>query len=203
MRKLKLTMVLMLAVAAVGCVTINVYFPAAAAEKAAQKFIGNVIGDDAAPASSSSSPAPAQPDASSGGMGAALLDLVVPAAHAAGQDADIKISTPAIEALRASMRARFNKSLKPLLDSGAIGFTSNGMVALRDAGSVPLSQRNQVRQLIDSENRDRNDVYKKIAAANGHPEWEEKIRKTFAGEWLKQAHAGWYYQDSAGNWKQK
>ncbi|MGB8633978.1 MAG: YdbL family protein [Rhodanobacteraceae bacterium] len=203
MRKLKLTMVLMLAVAAVGCVTINVYFPAAAAEKAAKKFIGNVIGDDAAPASSSSSQTPAKPDASSGGMGAALLDLVVPAAHAAGQDADIKISTPAIEALRASMRARFNKSLKPLLDSGAIGFTSDGMVALHDAGSVPLSQRNQVRQLIDSENRDRNEVYKKIAAANGHPEWEEKIRKTFAGEWLKQAHAGWYYQDAAGNWKQK
>ncbi len=203
MRKLKLTMVLMLAVAAVGCVTINVYFPAAAAEKAAQKFIGNVIGDDTAPASSSSTQPPAAPDDSSDGMGAALLDLVVPAAHAAGQDADIKISTPAIEALRASMRARFNKSLKPLLDSGAIGFTADGMVALRDPGSVPLSQRNQVRQLIDSENRDRSEVYKKIAAANGHPEWEDKIRKTFASEWLKQAHAGWYYQDAAGNWKQK
>lgn len=203
MNKFKMAMLLMLTVAAVGCVTINVYFPAAAAEKAAQKFIGNVIGDDGAPAPASSSAPAVEPDSDSGGMGAAVLDLLIPAAHAAGQQADIKISTPAIEALRASMRARFNKSLKPLLDSGAIGFTNDGMVALHDAGSVPLSQRNQVRQLIEAENRDRTEVYQKIAAANGHPEWEAKIRKTFAGEWLKQAHAGWYYQDASGNWKQK
>lgn len=206
MRKLKISMVTMLAVVAVGCVTINVYFPAAAAEKAAQKFIGNVIGPeqpDGTPAPASSSKPAGEPEGGSGGMGAAVLDLLIPAAHAAGQEADIKISTPAIEALRGKMRARFNSSLKPLLDSGAIGFTNDGMVALHDAGKVPLSQRNQVRSLIDDENRDRRDVYQKIADANGHPEWEEKIRKTFAGEWVKQAHTGWYYQDAAGNWKQK
>lgn len=203
MKKFNVAMLLMLAVAAVGCVTINVYFPAAAAEKAAQKFIGNVIGDDTGPASASSSEPAIEPDVDSGGMGASVLDLLIPAAHAAGQQADIKVSTPAIEALRASMRARFNKSLKPLLDSGAIGFTNDGMVALHDAGSVPLSQRNQVHQLIEAENRDRSTAYEQIAAANGHPEWNEKIRKTFANEWLKQAHAGWYYQDGSGNWKQK
>ncbi len=203
MKKLKISMMLMLAVVAVGCVTINVYFPAAAAEKAAQKFIGNVIGGDMTPVPASSSEMPVEPDADSGGMGAAVLDLLIPAAHAAGQQADIKISTPDIEALRASMRARFNNSLKPLLDSGAIGFTNDGMVALHDAGSVPLSERNQVRQLIEAENRDRSAAYQKIAAANGHPEWEQQIRTTFAGEWLKQAHSGWYYQDGSGNWKQK
>lgn len=203
MKKFKVTMMLMLAVVAAGCVTINVYFPAAAAEKAAQKFIGNVIGDDTTPVPASSSQAPIGPDIDSGGMGAAVLDLLIPAVHAAGQEADIKVSTPAIEALRAGMRARFNTSLKPLLDSGAIGFTNDGMVALHDAGSVPLSQRNQVRQLIEAENHDRSAAYQKIAEANGHPEWEKQIRKTFAAEWLKQARAGWYYQDGSGNWKQK
>lgn len=206
MQKFKISMTLMLAVAAVGCVTINVYFPAAAAEKAAQKFIGNVIGpeqQDSKPAPASSTEPATEPDAGSDGMGAAVLDLLVPAAHAAGQQADIKVSTPAIESLRAKMRARFNSSLKPLLNSGAIGFTNDGMVALHDAGKVPLSQRNQVRSLIDGENRDRREVYQKIAEANGHPEWGEKIRKTFAAEWVKQAHTGWYYQDANGNWKQK
>lgn len=201
MRTFKLTLVMALAVMAVGCVTINVYFPAAAAEQAAKKFIGNVIGDQngpAAPASTQTPPA----DADGNGMSASVLDLLVPAAHAAEQ-ANIKISTPEIEALRASMRARFNQKLKPLLDSGAIGFTDDGMVALRDAGSVPLSQRNQVRQLIDAENRDRQAVYQKIAVANGHPEWTDKIRKTFAAEWVQQAHSGWYYQDAGGSWKQK
>lgn len=186
-------------VAAAGCVTINVYFPAAAAEQAAQKFIGKVIGDEAAPAGASTAAPPPQAVPFGGGM--ALLDLVIPAAHA--QTPDIKVSTPEIETLRANMQARFRSSLKDLLDAGAVGFTRDGMVALRDASLVPLAQRNQARQAVDAENRDRAAVYREIAKANGHPEWEQQIRGTFAREWVGQARSGWYYQDAAGNWTRK
>jgi len=39
--------------------------------------------------------------------------------------------------------------------------------------------------------------------ANGHPEWEQQIRSTFAAQWVSRAQRGWYYQDQQGNWKQK
>jgi hypothetical protein len=46
-------------------------------------------------------------------------------------------------------------------------------------------------------------LYTEIARANGHPEWEADIRKTFAGRWIANAPAGWWYQDSGGQWKRK
>ena len=39
-------------------------------------------------------------------------------------------------------------------------------------------------------------LYREIAAANGHPEVEADIRTTFAERWVgKAAQSGWYYQD--------
>lgn len=188
-----------------GCVTINVYFPAAAAQKAAEKFIGNVIGSGA-------QAAPAQPASggSSGGGGgegvplaARVIDMLIPAASAAETQPDIKIQTPQIEAIQSRMRARFESSLQPLLDSGAVGFTHNGDVAVHDAAKAPLSQRAQMNATVADENRDRAAVYQQIAIANGHPDWNNRIRETFAKQWIQQAHPGWYYQDAAGAWKQK
>lgn len=49
MRKLVYGLLTMLLVALVGCVTINVYFPEAAAQKAADQFIGTVL-DNTGPA---------------------------------------------------------------------------------------------------------------------------------------------------------
>lgn len=188
-----------------GCVTINVYFPAAAAQKAAEKFIGNVIGPD-------TQNAPAQPaSGSSSGDGgdhgvplaARVLDMLVPAASAAETQPDIKIQTPEINAIQTRMHDRFESTLQPLLASGAIGFTRNGDVAVRDASKAPLSQRAQMNSAVADENRDRAAVYQQIAIANGHSEWAARIRETFAKQWIEQAHAGWYYQDVGGAWKQK
>ena len=51
---------------------------------------------------------------------------------------------------------------------------------------------------------DRNNLYRAIAAANGHPEWESDIRTTFAERWAAQgAQSGWYSQDESGAWKKK
>ena len=46
-------------------------------------------------------------------------------------------------------------------------------------------------------------VYREIAVANGHPEWEQQIRETFARQWVSSARGGWWYQDAGGAWKQK
>lgn len=191
-----------------ACVTINVYFPAAEAQRAAEIFVEDVMGT---PAGGEASPRPE-------GGSSAVLPAAAPAlvrvwrfdpvgffigsAHA--QDAvDIRIRTPAIQAIQQRMAERFSSTLAPLFESGALGFGNDGLVVLRDPARVPLAQRTAAAQAVADENRDRRAVYREIAVANGRPEWEEAIRQTFAREWIAQARPGWWYQDGAGVWKQK
>lgn len=190
-----------------GCVTINVYFPAAAAQKAADKVISNIMGpaaEDASPAPASSAPPssgasdPAQPQP----LAVVILDALIPAANAA-EPANLDVQTPAIEAIEARMRTRFQSVLQGLYASGAIGLTHNGDVAMHDASKVPLAERSRATQAIAAENSDRADLYKQIAVANGHPEWTQRMREAFAKQWISRAHSGWYYQDASGNWQRK
>ncbi|MDE2246786.1 MAG: YdbL family protein, partial [Xanthomonadaceae bacterium] len=146
-------------------------------------------------------PAASTAPAKSGGGLAAVLDLLIPAAHAAAPDMDI--STPEIQSIRASMHSEFESQVEPLLASGAVGFTANGNIGVRDLAAVPLAQRPQVNQIVASANDQRARLYAAIANANGHPEWEARIRAVFAQTWIQEARPGWYYQDRSGAWKKK
>lgn len=178
-----------------ACVTINVYFPAAAAEKAADRIIDDVWGAERG----------APPPTSSLQQGllrvtVGALELIVPAAQAAEPNLDI--SSPEITRLKTQMERRFAE-LKPLLDTGLVGLSADGYVAVRDPAAVPLAQRNAVRTLVGNENADRAALYREIASANNQPQWETQIREVFAGRWIAKAQGGWWYQDSGGAWHQK
>lgn len=187
-----------------ACVTINVYFPAAAAEKAADKIIDDVWGADGQPAKSKKDDQRSALPSRSGDLLLAaahsVLNLMVPAAEAA--QADLNVSTPAVRQLTQSMEERHAR-LKKYYDSGAVGLTRDGLVEVRDQNLVPLPERNSTRKLVADENADRANLYREIATANGHPEWEMDIRTTFAERWASKAAPGWFYQDKDGNWKQK
>lgn len=114
---------------------------------------------------------------------------------------DLEVNTPGVNAIKQSMQAR-HAQLAAHYASGAVGLTEDGMIALRDAGAVPLAQRQAVNALVAAENQDRNALYAEIANANGHPEWQAEIRSTFAQRWIQRAQAGWWVQ-SGGAWKQK
>lgn len=115
--------------------------------------------------------------------------------------ADLEVNTPGINAIKQSMQAR-HAQLAGHYNSGAVGITSDGLIAVRDAASVPLAQRQAVNALVAAENQDRNALYAEIAGANGHPEWQAEIRSTFAARWVQRAQTGWWVQ-SGGSWKQK
>ena len=89
------------------------------------------------------------------------------------------------------------------VDTPAIGLTRDGYIALREPNAVPLPQRQQVNGLVAAENQDRAALYKEISRANGHAEWENDIRTTFAQRWIDKAAGGWYYQNNAGAWTRK
>jgi hypothetical protein len=129
---------------------------------------------------------------------AVLLFSLIGSAWAQG---NLEINTPAIAALQQSMQQR-HAQLAPLYGAGAVGLAGDGNVAMRDASSVPLAQRGQVNALIAAENADRAALYREIARANGHPEWEADVRKTFAQRWMDRAQPGWWVQ-GAGGWTQK
>jgi uncharacterized protein YdbL (DUF1318 family) len=203
----------MLAVLLAACVTVNVYFPAAAAEKAADQIIDTVTGTSGStqPQGSNQTQKPqgstVQPSGLMQGAGNILLaaagnvlELLVPAAQAQGA-ANLDVNTPEIRAVTGSMQARFGQ-LKPYVDSGAVGLTADGHVDVRDANAVPLAERAKVKGLVAEENRDRDALYTEIAKANGHPEWKSDIQTTFARRWIERAAPGTYYQDG-GAWRQK
>jgi uncharacterized protein len=190
-----------------ACVTINVYFPAAAAEKAADKIIEDVWGGDKSSESETkredNKQTAVRDDAGAQRMllatAASVLDFIVTPAQA---QANLNVDTPAIRQLTQSMEAR-HAQLKKYYDAGSIGLTRDGLVQVRDQNLVPLPERNSVRKLVAEENADRANLYREIAAANGHAEWEADIRTTFAERWASKAAAGWWYQDESGAWKQK
>lgn len=206
MRKSLLCLGVLLLTMLAGCVTINVYFPKAAAEKAAGQFIGSVIGpEQPAAATSTASPAAATPSKQpepAPPLATRMAHFLIPAAYAASSP-DLRIHTPALDAIRTRMRQRYEQSLHGLLDQGVVGFTHDGMVAVRDASQIPLAKRAGINNVVAADNRDRKALYREIANANGHPDWEARIRATFAALWVQKAHAGWYYQNASGNWKRK
>lgn len=199
MKKLNTVLILSMLFTLAACVTINVYFPAAAAERAAEKFVGDVLGE---PNEEGSLYNPLDLPANVVLIAAVgLVDFLISDAQA--QQAEIEINTPQINTIKARMAQRQRQHLDSMFDAGAIGFGSDGLVIIRDRSAVPLSERRSLESVVADENRDRKAVYREIAVANGHPEWEKEIQATFAKEWIGNARRGWYYQDSSGAWRQK
>lgn len=183
-----------------ACVTINVYFPAAAADKAADQVIDNITKGTTSPPQGSTTPARSGNDILLAAVGNALYAMI-PAAQAQGAET-LDVSSPAITRISASMAGRWGE-LEKFFASGAIGLTNNGNVEVRDLNAVALPDRATVKRLVSEDNADRAQLYTEIAKANNHPEWEADVRKSFARRWVAKAKPGWYYQDDGGAWKQK
>jgi uncharacterized protein YdbL (DUF1318 family) len=211
MRRLLPIKLLALSCLLAACVTVNVYFPAAAAEQAADRIIDTVTSQPGGNKSNDTTPAKTPPNSRVApkaeqpvllAAAGALLNLLIPAAEAQGSP-NLDVSDPQIRAVTASMQQRFG-DLKKFFDAGVIGLTADGQVAVRDQNAIALADRAVVARLVAEDNRDRATLYAELAKANKHPEWEPDIRRTFARRWVERgAQPGWYYQDAGGKWVQK
>jgi len=205
MARIKSTGLTILLLTSAACVTINVYFPAAAAESAAETIVRDVL---SVPAGDPDETAPLEPETDSllrdnGSFAVMSISRVVALwITPAYAEANINIDTPVIRRLRRSLKQRYVK-LRPYYKTGGAGLTQRGFVTVRNLGTVPLKERSLLKKLVADENNDRSALYKEIARANGHPEWEEDIRKTFARVWINEAQGNVWYQNNQGKWKQK
>ncbi|MDH3511800.1 MAG: YdbL family protein [Gammaproteobacteria bacterium] len=200
MRRIATTFMSLFLVFVVACVTINVYFPEAAAIEAADRIIDKVRGEDADNTTSFVHPGNRRDVSVLLAFAHGVSSFLISDASAQG-DVDFDKPSPEKQALENSLAARF-PSLRPYLDSGAIGLTDAGLLEFRDRSLVPLKDRNSVVQLVAAQNNDWNALYAEIAELNGHTEWQDSIRRTFADRWIAKADRGWYYREG-GVWKQK
>ena len=205
-----------------ACVTVNIYFPAAAAQKLADQVVGEVY----KAAAKGALLAPVAPAVSVPVPPAAPTRSVAPASNAlsmaspyhaasyllamgfsafsgtAEAAANLDASSPGVQSARAQLEA-IAAQMRPYFVSGAVGFTANGLVAIHDAAAVPLQQRAALNGLVNSNNSALSNLYQQIADANGHPEWEGQIQQTFAQAWINKAPAGYWYQSPSGQWQKK
>jgi len=170
-----------------ACVTINVYFPAAEVESAAKEFVEDVLkGETESPNDDQSqwmNPATMRNVAHHMNP----INWFISSAHA---QADITLSSPAITALKNKMKTRISESLRGYLASNVVGFTNDGFVEIVNAGALGLKDRKLVKKIVADENRDRAALYREVAIANNHPEWEDQIRQAFVKQCNEQAEAG-------------
>lgn len=181
-----------------SCVTINIYFPAAAVEKAAEEIVKEIYGEE-----EPEGPKGEEPQGFNySPFRFAGLEFGPTAAYAA-EEADINITTPAIRTLRQSLRQRM-ASIKPFLDKGNVGISNDGLLVVRSTDGLNLKEKATLKRLVDSDNRDREALYVEIAKANNYePGRVADIKKLFARSWIKEARGGWWVQEPDGKWHQR
>jgi uncharacterized protein YdbL (DUF1318 family) len=189
-----LTMGLMLFIAA--CVTVNIYFPAAEVQKAADEIVGDVRNiekkDEQKP----------EEKQKINKLFQELKRLSWGPAEAYAQ-IDIEVSTPAIRALKDSMKERFPQ-LKPFYDRGNIGESNMGLLETRDLTGLNLKEKADLSRLVEQENKERKALYTEIMKANKFgPEVMPQIQKIFANSWRDKSQSGWWIQKDSGEWEKK
>ena len=178
----------------ISCITVNIYFPEATVRTAAEEIVQEIRkkdADDKSAMEAVSAPSPGPRPASFS---------LVPAAWA---QEETTVSTPAIRALKESLKNRF-PSLKPFFEGGNIGESNKGLVEVRDEAALGLKERAALRSLVKDENGDRSKLYAEVAKAlNIESSQIERVQKIFAESWMKSAEAGWWVQNEAGEWVKK
>lgn len=192
----------LLTVFLVSCVTVNIYFPAAAIQKAADQIVDDVRKTpEQKPDQTPQQKPEDQKDKSSLWERLRFVGLGPTEAYAA--TVDVNVSTPAIRGLKASMASRFPQ-LQPLYGKGAIGETNNGLLAIRDTGALSLKEKADVNRLVDQENADRQALYAEIIRANNLDAGRlAEVQKLFANSWRDKSSPGWWIQTDSGQWGKK
>ncbi|MHB8110973.1 MAG: DUF1318 domain-containing protein [Syntrophorhabdaceae bacterium] len=178
-----------------ACVTVNIYFPAAAIQKAADEIVDDVRGID-----EKKQPEQKKND-KQGNVIDSIKGLIGPTeAHA---QINIELSTPAIRSLKQAMKDNYPQ-LKPFYDKGAIGENNTGSLELRDASGLNLKEKADINRFMGQENSNRNALYNEIMKANKlSGDSLPKIQKIFANSWRDKSQPGWWIQNDQGGWEKK
>ena len=176
-----------------ACVTVNVYFPAKEVEKEAGDIVDEIRKKEPSP--------PAAPSAPQSSLGCFYAWIIYSGTAYAQKEAEV--SSPAIQGLKNQIRDRFPR-LIPFFQKGAIGEGVTGFVEIRDTNRLSAAEKNDLKSLVDAENRDRRALYQEVAKSMNIPSDQiGKIQRIFAEKWQKSSDRGWWIQKEGGQWVQK
>ena len=183
--------------AAVSCVTVNIYFPASAIQKAADEIVDDIHGTDQKQEEK-------KPDQKKDHSSLLFrLHIIGLGATEAYAEVDIKVSTPAIRAIRETLKSHFPE-LKPYFENGTIGNNDKGFVEIRNAQALSLKERADLNRMVQQHNSDRTALYREILRANGlGTDMMGEIQKLFANSWREKSHPGWWIKQDNGQWIKK
>ncbi|MGD9972335.1 MAG: DUF1318 domain-containing protein [Desulfatirhabdiaceae bacterium] len=158
-----------------ACVTINIYFPAEQVESAAEDIVNDIRGI-----------MPPQNDGKSGSHQQIFQKIRFAFSPTAAWAADeTTVSNPTIRSLKEKMKTRF-QALAPFYQKGALNEGSNGYLSIRDTGGLSLTEKRDIKGLVDAENSDRTILYAEVAKALKIDAGQiGKIAEIFANEWKK------------------
>jgi len=117
-------------------------------------------------------------------------------------EANLEIVSPSIAVIKKSIAGRL-PALKPRFESLSIGLTRDGLIKIMQPDNIHPVERRSVEILVEDDNKDRATLYREIARANGRPDWESELKRTFGERWIYRAPAGWMIEDAPGVWKKK
>ncbi|NQU08383.1 MAG: YdbL family protein [Candidatus Abyssubacteria bacterium] len=177
-----------------ACVTVNVYFPAAEMQSAADRIEDEVRGQQSSSLGLETAPKES--------MLRRLLHGMTLEGRAYAQ-VDINVTTPNIRALIDSRAKRF-EALRPLYEKGIIGESKDALLSIRSLDGLDFKSKAETKKLVTAENSDREKLYLEIVKANGlPPDTVSQIKEIFANSMRKKADKGWWIQKDDGKWVKK
>ncbi len=191
LRHVALSFMLLLA----ACVTVNIYFPAAAIQKAADEIVDDVRGTGDQK----------RPEEKLNDRQSNVLDSIksIIGPSEAYAQINIEVSTPAIRSLKQAMKDNYPR-IKVFYDKGAIGENNRGLLEARDTGNLNLKEKADLNRLMTQENNNRNALYAEIMRANKlGADSLPKVQKIFANSWRDKSQPGWWIQNDQGGWQKK
>ena len=202
-RRLRHSIVAALAVIA-GCVTVNIYFPAAKVEKTAEKIVDEVYQEK------KETPPPVQPEEkekprslNEGGSPGRLASLEWLGPAPAHAEEATTVSNAAIRALKEQIGKR-HQELLPYYQQGQAGINKDGYLEVRGTGGLALPQVAALKRLVEADNAARRQLYDEVAKALGLKSAQvPQVRQIFAKQWRDKAQAGWAVQGDDGQWVRK
>ena len=172
-RRAWFVVVISITLCVLACVTVNIYFPAEKVESVAGEIVDEIRSNE-----TEGQGEPLKNEQTS------LLQKALPCSIAWAEE-ETSVSNPTIRALKESMKSRYAQ-LKPFYEQGMLKEGDNGYLSLGDTSVLGLKQKRDLKNLIDSENKDREQLYNEVAKAlEIDPGQIDRVGEIFAKEWQK------------------
>lgn len=173
-----------------ACVTINIYFPAAKVQKAAEEIVRDVRGEDATDQQKA-------PESEHDTTPLSRLHFI---SEAWAQGQELHVSNATIRTLKNRLKSAYPLLRQWLMD-GVLGENYEGYLTLRNEQGLNLRDKVSVKRIMNEENSNRKALYKAVAAALNVPPSEiSRVGRIFAQQWQKTALPGTWTEKEPGKW---